>query len=253
MVRADPSLPGVSEQGREPVTGGSVKVARAPPASAERPTRQFRLPSSERGNAWEEDLPKATPGPKPTTEAPQGAAHVLDGQDQDTLLRNLPPGWDDGDPQTKLRPVQAPSHATPSLGAPTSPIVADRQPGRPEAPRTSGWASLWIAGFTFALGAFAGISPFLVAALLGRLGEPDPTPRRAPPSGPPRIEVVAPPGSVVEVDGVAVTGPKTVDAGVPHTVRVALRDAPAWTTTLTLDAGQTRVIVVTAETPAAGE
>jgi hypothetical protein len=106
----------------------------------------------------------------------------------------------------------------------------------------------------FAFGAFVGIAPFLVAALLGQLREPQALrPDRPPASGPPRIEVVAPPGSIVEIDGAVVGGPKTVDAGVPHTVRVALQGAPPWTTTLTLDAGQTRVIVVTAETPAGRE
>jgi serine/threonine protein kinase len=254
MVRADPSLPGTSDHGVEPVHGGTVKVA-SRPASAERPTRQFRLPSNERGNAWAEDLSKATPGPKRAGDAPEGAPNVLDGKDQETLLRNLPAGWDADDPQTQLRPFQATSRAPPSLSAPTSPILAERHPARPVVRTRSSTGWLWFAGFTFAFGAFAGISPFLVAALLGQLREPDAAPRpdRAPDPGPPRIEIVAPPGSVVEIDGAVVGGPKTVDAGVPHTVRVALRGAPPWTTTLTLDAGQTRVIVVTAETPAARE
>ena len=82
----------------------------------------------------------------------------------------------------------------------------------------------------------------LLAVAVGFQVAPGSTP--APAATDPHLEIAAPIGTQIVVDGEAVGKTATVTPGVPHELVVTLQGAEPWKTTLTLQAGETRVFVI---------
>jgi hypothetical protein len=111
------------------------------------------------------------------------ASSALEGKDQETLLRSMPPGWEADDPGTVLKPLD------PARRPPDDPVTVFRPLSRTAEPavraspptsptdRASETAvavpirsvGLWLAALAFVLGMFVGAAPFLGARLLERL------------------------------------------------------------------------------------
>jgi len=169
MIRSDPSLPGTTTD--PGAAGASVKVASRPPAP-ERPTRHFdrsRLAGVYKRPSLLDDLARSAPTPKRTPHGERqvapatAAAAALDGQDQETLLRSLPP--DASEPLTVLRPLDVPRTPRPRAEPrpPVDPVI------EPAVPGPLRFLSLWLAALAFVIGVFVGAAPFLGARLIERL------------------------------------------------------------------------------------
>ncbi len=219
--------------------------------------------------------PVTSTGPAPAAGSPTpldaagglGRAPLSDflgGEDVETLIRKVPPGWEEElatqirspaavgleaaafdakDPETVLRPVKVDE---PSLEVSTTGrrLGRRRRPGSPVLTWALSAVSLF---FGFLIGGVCVLLAMLVGFKLGPqqvagvAGSTDP-----------HIEVVAPPGTQILVDGDAVGRSVGVAPGKPHELTITLQGMPPWKTTLTMSAGETRVFVIEAPTvPAA--
>ena len=105
-----------------------------------------------------------------------------------------------------------------------------------------GWAMAVVALF-FGLGTGA-----LLTVALGLAAGFQYVPDDAPIRRDPVIRVVAPAGTQITLDGDAVGKEITVAPGEQHTLEVTLRDHAPWTTELTLEKGDERVIIMNSAT-----
>ncbi len=210
--------------------------------------------------------PVAVPSPLPLDSGthPKALSDFLGGDDAETLIRRAPSGFEE-EIATQLRSVSTtgPRALPPNLadvptsrGAEPPPDATDersasgqrkskKKSANPAAPRGSSLVPYAVSAVTLLLGLFVGAT---VATLIALLVPNRPAPV-AVPTAPTQIEVVAPTGTQILLDGDAV-GPKTqVAPGELHKLVVTLGGHEPWTTELKLQAGESRVIIVTAAEP----
>jgi serine/threonine protein kinase len=184
----------------------------------------------------------------------------LGGDDQETLIRKVPSGFEE-EVATQLRTLAGSkaSQVEPAPGKrltatePDSEVEASasgqRKGAKPRRALASGgggaglvpWA---VSAFTLLLGLFVGaVISALVVLLVSGPGKATPT---GPVAGPTLIEVVAPNGTEILLDGDAVGARTSVTPNDAHKLSVKLQNQAPWTTDLKLQPGETRVFIVTA-------
>lgn len=179
--------------------------------------------------------------------APGGGPVDEDESDQETLIRRLPSGWDDEaspvpPPQFDEQP-EAPAPAVvdrPLTGSLPSAALGHRPTTasgrrRPRAGITgvllvSGLLAGVVLGAASAVlvGLMAGVRPLGHGTLLAE----------------PHIEVVAPAGTEIRVDGVVVGPSAKVKPGEVHNVHVTLRSGQTWSQEVVLNRGEHSVIIL---------
>ena len=179
--------------------------------------------------------------------------------DDDTLVRDQAPLWDDtdsdqetvirkalvlddeisqpvGEEPTLLQPIQSRS---PRIQTSTTGTGRRRRRRRPPIGLLGGAISIIALLLGFGVGSF--LTAFTGFVLGFRY-------QGASGSNAPTIHVEAPKGTSVVLNGDAVGGPVSVRAGEPNTLEVTLKGHETYRDTLTLQAGEARVIVVHSET-----
>lgn len=181
-----------------------------------------------KAGAFEEDLPTTTntDAPAPPAPAPQG----------ETLVRRTPPERADPDELS----LDSPLPVEPVRPAPP------RAPA-PAPPRRRGGSFAILAGavavLTFLVGLFLGTVIGVVVGQALDLG--------AAPPAMPVLQVQAPAGVSVTIDGTPVSGTVNVSPGTPHAVIIQRGDETPVQSNLTLQPGEVRVLVVSPVVPAA--
>jgi hypothetical protein len=218
--------------------------------------------------------PVQIPSPMPLDSGthPKPLSDFLAGDDAETLIRKIPAGFEEEvatqlrslasttgpkalpanvpDQQTVLRAVSGgPDPVIRELETDERSASGQRKKGKKKpspAPSGGGGAGLvpWaVSAVTLLLGLFIGGTLSAMVALVLN-GQPGAT--AAVPVAPTQIEVVAPSGTQILLDGDAVGRRVTVTPNELHKLMVTLRDHEPWTTELNLQAGESRVIIVTA-------
>ncbi len=254
-TRSDPTPP--------PTPSPPPRPASSPPTphSPPKATRPFVPPTppgvSPRGNNGPPSGPVAAPAPVPLESGthPKPLSDFLAGDDQETLIRKAPASFDEED-ATQIRSSSRLGEAgrpeddgsDRNRGGTDGRSVRSRQRAAIPGGSTGGALVPWaVAAFTLFLGLFLGaVTAGIVVMVMSRPGPNGGA--AAPAAGPTQIEVVAPVGTEILLDGDAVGPRTTVSAGESHKLLVKLRDQQTWSTELKLQPGETRVFIVTPAT-----
>ncbi len=171
------------------------------------------------------------------------------GEEQETVIRRMPPPGLDGKPSTGVdeRPSEGPAtvrleKTTSGERAARARAQAQASPVRPkERPQSAvGWFGWLLTIFALFAGLALGAgSTVLVGAVAGV------RPSVATPTEDARIRVSAPAGTAVLLDGDAIGAEAPAKHGVPHHLELRFPGHPAVHQEITLQPGEIRVIVVT--------
>lgn len=214
-------------------TATLVRKAAPPPSwEEEHETVVRKAPTS-----FDEDLPTARPAPEDPSSLDLDRP-LIPGRpsERETLVRRKQQVLQQATDELEAPPPRPESSRPTARPAPRTAPPKPRTP-RPK-PRRRGTALL--------IGALAALVTFLVGLFIGTVVGVIVGQTLGPAGIQPQLQVQAPPGSVVSVDGAPVRGAVSVSPHEVHTVIVRPPGGvPATRTSLTLEPGEVRVLVVT--------
>jgi serine/threonine protein kinase len=255
----------------------------APGTISGAPTKPSIVPASSVPASSRSESPSAKPpAPEPAAMAGRPLSAPLDKDEHDTILRRPPAGgWDD-EPATQLRSQYDEAHtlirkSTTDLDEAVRERSASGQTGssltgsnstasgrartgaasetsrsltgatkRKQAPGRSGWLGWLVSVVALVIGLAGGA---LITAVAAGLLAWTSGPGEPPPTGTPMIEVLAPMGTQIVLNGDAVGKSVAVEPGVVQKLVVTVRGGEPWSTEVKLGPGETRVFVFTAVEP----
>lgn len=220
-------------------------------------------------------VPKVTASPQPLAAAPTkpnkpgstsdpSLPASLDKEEHDTILRK-PKQWEE-EPATQLRPQYDETHTVIRKGTESDEVKERSSSGltasgrsrsneparsltgagkRKAAPGRSGWLGWLVSLVTLIVG--LAIGAFVTAVAAGLVAWTG-IPAEPPPTGTPMLEVQAPKGTQIQLDGDAVGPSVPVEPGI-HALTVTVPGGEPWNTEIRFGPGETRVFVFTAVEP----
>ncbi len=196
-----------------------------------------------------------------TTIRPSPLEDFLSDQEQETIIRRGPDAWeddvattlkpqqwDDDEQDTIIRPgadpddhVPPPSHTTSSSPTGRSRSHTQTGPAHRRAPTRVGWLGWVLTVLALLFGLSAGA---LSTIVLGFVAGFRPVSAATVQAQEPRLSILAPPGTMITLDGDAVGKEVAVTPDASHVLEITVSGQPPWRTEFSMGLGEFRVFTV---------